>query len=149
MSRHLVFPFAVVLTFAGGGPACSAGGADSHDTHVVEQATAQSAAHLILDSVLPVPLAKGAVVLPFRVENIKVMPVFGEAALGVTPHIGHLHITVDDVAWHWVHADNEPIVIQGLAAGPHHVTVELADPIHRVVESKTVSFEIPQSKSAR
>jgi hypothetical protein len=93
-------------------------------------------------------LAKGAVVLPFRLENMKLMPLYGETALSVTPRVGHLHVTVDDASWHWVHSDNEPIVVQGLAAGAHHLTLELADPIHHVIESKTVSFEIPRAQSS-
>lgn len=141
--RYLVFPFAAVLAFACG-PACFSGEPpERHNAHAIPQPATQSTAHLIVDAALPGPLAKGAAVLPFRVENMKIVPLYGEAALGVAPKIGHLHISLDDAPWHWVHVDNEPIVIQGLPAGLHHVTVELADPIHRVVESKTVSFEIP------
>jgi Family of unknown function (DUF6130) len=142
MMRHLVFPVAAVLAFACGA-ACFADEPGSHNAHVLPQPATEAAVHLIVDAVLPGPLAKGAAVLPFRIENMKIMPLYGQAALDVAPRIGHLHITVDDAPWHWVHADNEPIVIQGLAAGLHHITVDLADPIHRVVESKTVSFEIP------
>jgi hypothetical protein len=39
------------------------------------------------------------------------MPVYGEAALGILPRVGHLHITLDDLPWHWLDASGEPISI--------------------------------------
>lgn len=36
------------------------------------------------------------------------------------------------------------MVIQGLAPGPHKVLLELADPAHKVIEAKSVSFELPK-----
>jgi hypothetical protein len=67
----------------------------------------------------------------------------------VTPRIGHIHVTLDDATWHWVDASGEPLIIQGLTPGPHRVLIDLADPTHRVIDSKTVSFEIPQRSSAQ
>lgn len=145
--RRLVSFFAA-LAIVGGSP-CFAEGPENHNTHAAQQTAAQPSAHLVVDAALPGPLAKGAVILPFRLENMKLMPLYGAPALSVTPRVGHLHVTVDDASWHWVHADSEPIVVQGLAAGTHHVTLELADPVHHVIESKTVSFEIPQAQSSQ
>jgi len=41
-------------------------------------------------------------------------------------------------------ASGEPLIIQGLTPGLHRILIELADPTHRVIDSKTVSVEIPQ-----
>jgi hypothetical protein len=51
---------------------------------------------LIVDPPLPDQLAQGRVFIQYRTENLRVMPVFGKAALDVSPRIGHVHITVDD-----------------------------------------------------
>ena len=59
------------------------------------------------------------------------------------PRIGHVHVTLDDARWHWVDASGE-LIIQGLEPGSHRVLIELADPPHWVIDSKTVGFEIPQ-----
>jgi hypothetical protein len=89
-------------------------------------------------------LVRGLVVIQFRADNLRIVPVFGPVGLGVTPRIGHVHVTIDDAHWHWVNASGEPLIIQGLTPGPHRVLIEVADPTHRVIDVKTVSFEIPQ-----
>src|SRR6185436_1640133 len=33
----------------------------------------------------------------YPTENVHILPVFGPAALAISPRIGHLHITVDDI----------------------------------------------------
>jgi len=45
-----------------------------------------------------------------------------------------------------VDASGEPLIIQGLMPGPHRVLIDLADPTHRVIDSKTVSFAIPDRR---
>ena len=72
------------------------------------------------------------------------MPVYGPAALQVTPRIGHLHVTVDDLPCHWLDASGEPLSINGLLPGRHKVLIELENPIHKVIDSKTISFETPE-----
>jgi hypothetical protein len=84
------------------------------------------------------------VVIRYRAENLRIEPVFGPAALDVSPRIGHIHVTVDDAPWHWADASGEPLIIQGLAAGPHKVLIELADPTHKVIDRKVVDLVIPQ-----
>lgn len=98
---------------------------------------------LIVDPPLPGPLTEGRVFIQYRVENMRVVPVYGQAALHVSPRIGHVHITVDDAGWHFIDASGETIVIVGLAPGDHRVLVELADPSHRVVASRVVDFTLP------
>ena len=103
----------------------------------------QDPACLIVAAPLAVALARGLAVIQYRADNLRIVPIYGPAALGVTPRIGHIHVTVDDARWHWVDASGEPLIIQGLTPGPHRVLIDLADPMHRVIDSKTVSFEIP------
>ncbi len=106
--------------------------------------TSQPPARLIVDEPLPELLALGrVVVVRYRTENLRIVPVFGAAALEVSPRIGHLHITVDDASWHWVDASGEPLIITGLLPGSHKVLVELADPTHRVIDSATINFVVP------
>jgi hypothetical protein len=101
----------------------------------------QPPARLIVDP----PLAEqlGLVFIQYATENLRVVPVFGKGALDVSPRIGHVHITVDDAPWHFVDASGETVIVVGLPPGPHKVLIELADPTHHVIDSKTVSFEIP------
>ncbi|MBC8106396.1 MAG: alpha/beta hydrolase [Anaerolineae bacterium] len=108
--------------------------------------SAQPPARLIVDAPLPAQLATGYVVIRYRAENLRIMPVYGPYALQILPRIGHLHITVDDLPWHWLDASGEPLSINGLAPGPHTVLFELESPTHKVIDSKTIEFEIPQRK---
>ncbi len=101
---------------------------------------------LIVDPPLPEQLAQGLVFIQYRTENLRVLPVFGQGALKVSPRIGHIHITVDDAPWHFVDASGETIILVGLKPGPHRVLIELADPTHKVITSKTVTFVLPNHK---
>jgi hypothetical protein len=98
---------------------------------------------LIVDPPLAEPLAAGRVYIQYRSENIRILPVFGEAALDVSPRLGHLHITVDDAPWHFVDSSGATIILVGLPAGPHKVLIELADPTHHVLARETLNFVVP------
>lgn len=100
-------------------------------------------AKLIVDPPLPEPLTQGRVFIQYRTENLRVLPVFGKGALEVSPRIGHIHITVDDLPWHFVDASGQTIILVGLEPGPHKVLIELADPTHKVITSETVTFTLP------
>src|SRR4051812_8319069 len=52
---------------------------------------------LTLEAPPPGPLAQGVVVIPYQVENVRILPVAGPAARNLSPRVGHLHITVDDL----------------------------------------------------
>ena len=104
---------------------------------------------LIVDPPLPEGLAHPAGIFwaQYRVENVRILPVFGASALKASPRIGHLHITVDDLPWLWADAsDNNTIDIAGLPPGQHKVKIELVDANHNVFpgQSKTVTFTIPK-----
>jgi hypothetical protein len=103
-------------------------------------------AKIIVDAPLADSLARGLVVIQHRTENLHIVPVFGSGAVDVSPRIGHLHITVDEGPWHWVDASSEPLIVQGLSPGPHRVLVELADPMHRVIDHAVVNLVIPEKR---
>jgi hypothetical protein len=112
------------------------------DLPAIAAPASQEPARLVVGSPLPEALSRGLVVIQYRADNLRIISVFGRAALDVSPRIGHVHVTLDDAQWHWVDASGE-LIIQGLTSGPHRVLIELADPTHRVIDSQTVSFEIP------
>ena len=104
----------------------------------------EPAPKLFVDAPLAAPLARGAVIIQYRVENFRILPVFGPDAVNVSPRAGHLHVTVDNLPWHWADAsDTKTIVVVGLAPGQHSVTIELADPNHKVLAAQTVTFTVP------
>jgi hypothetical protein len=110
----------------------------------------EPAPKLIVDPPLPEGLAQGVFWAQYRVENLRIVPVFGAGALQVSPRAGHLHITVDDLPWWWADAsDNNTVDIAGLPPGEHKVKIELVDANHNVFpgQSKTVTFTIPKSAS--
>jgi hypothetical protein len=99
---------------------------------------------LFVDAPIAHRLAHGAVLIPYRTENFRILPVFGPSADNVSPRAGHLHVTIDDLPWHIAEVgDNHTIVVVGLPPGPHKVLIELASPSHQVFTGQTVSFTIP------
>jgi len=66
-------------------------------------------ARLIVDPPIPEALAVGRVFIQYRTENLRVVPAFGKAAVGVSPRIGHIHITVDHAPCHFVDASGDTI----------------------------------------
>ena len=110
----------------------------------------EPAPKLFVDPPLPEGLAEGLVWIQWRVENLHVVPVFGHGALNVSPRVGHLHVSVDDLPWWWADpGDVNTIDIAGLPVGPHTVRIDLVNPNHEVFpgQSKTVTFTIPKGAS--
>ena len=108
----------------------------------------EPAPKLIVDPPLPEGLAIGVVWIQYRVENLRILPVFGEAATKVSPRVGHLHVTVDDLPWRWADAsDSNTIDIAGLPVGQHKVRIDLVNPNHQIFpgQTKTVTFTLPVS----
>ena len=107
----------------------------------------EPAAKLIVDPPLSEALAKGVFWAQYRVENVRILPVFGAGALQASPRIGHLHIIVDDLPWWWADAsDNNTVDIAGLPAGPHKVKIALVDASHNVFPGQvvTLNFTVPE-----
>ena len=101
---------------------------------------------LIVEPPIPHRLAAGAVLIPYRTENFRILPIFGPAAIAVSPRAGHLHVTVDDLPWHWADAsDDQTVVVVGLPPGPHKILLELAQPDHKVISGQTVTFVVPET----
>lgn len=103
-------------------------------------------AKLIVDPPLAEGLPKGLVWIQYRTENVRIGPVLSEGALKVSPRVGHLHITVDDLPWLWADTGNSNTIdIFGLPPGPHKVKIDLVDANHNVFpgQSKVVSFTMP------
>ena len=106
----------------------------------------EAAPRLIVDPPIPEQLALGRVFIQYRSENLRILPVFGGAALSVSPRVGHLHYYVDDQSWPIVDTSGETVVLVGLNPGPHTVKLELADAMHKPIAgaSQTVQFTVPQ-----
>ena len=105
-------------------------------------------AKLVVDPPTPEQLALGRVFIQYRTENLRILPVFGSAALSVSPRVGHLHYYVDGQSWPIVDTSGETVVLVGLPPGPHTVRLELADATHKPVPgaSQVVEFTIPERK---
>jgi len=96
---------------------------------------------------LAAPLARGVVIVQYRTENARIIPVFGGAAVEVSPRVGHLHVTVDDRPGTWAHTSGDPIIVMGLKPGAHKMLIELADPNHKILASETVAVTVPEQKA--
>ena len=137
--RRLVNTFALITTLAFGAFAQS----------TVVPIENEPAPKLIVKQALPGPLARGVVYIPYRVENLLIVPLGGEMATKVSPRIGHLHITLDDLPWFWAdYGASNTIILGGLPPGPHKLRIEAVDPEGKVFTGETVTFNIP-AKEAR
>ena len=109
----------------------------------------EPAPRLIVEPPLPDQLAQGVVFIPYRVENLRILPVGGAAARNVSPRVGHLHITVDDLPWQWAdYGNSNTIILVGMPRGQHKVLVEVVDAEGNVFTAQTVTFHSP-GKEAR
>jgi hypothetical protein len=105
---------------------------------------------LIVDDPLPDGLPQGIVWIQYRTENCRLLPVFGEEALKLSPRVCHLHVQVDDLPWLWADAsDTNTVDIGGMPPGEHKVTIALVDPTHHAIpgQSRTVKFTVPETAS--
>jgi hypothetical protein len=102
---------------------------------------------LIVDPPIPEQLALGRVFIQYRTENLRILPVFGAAALTVSPRVGHMHIIVDDATWPIVDTNGETFVGVGMKPGPHKVVFQLADTLHRPIPgaAQTITFVVPDT----
>ena len=112
----------------------------------------EPAPKLIVDPPIAEGLPLGIFWAQYRVENLRIVPVFGPAARQVSPRVGHLHVIVDDLPWWWADAsDNNTVDIANLPPGRHKVKIQLVDPNHSVFPGQevTLAFTIPDYKSAK
>jgi hypothetical protein len=107
----------------------------------------EPAPKLIVDPPLAEGLAQGIFWAQYRVENVRIVPVFGPEAVDVSPRIGHLHISVDDLPWLWADAsDSNTVDIAGLPPGKHKVKIALVDANHSAFPGQvvTLNFTVPE-----
>jgi hypothetical protein len=107
---------------------------------------------LIVDPPLAEGLPLGVFWAQYRVENLRIVPVFGAQAARTSPRVGHLHITVDDLPWWWADpSGTNTIDIAGFTPGEHKVKIELVDANHDVFpgQSTTLTFTIPPYDRAK
>ena len=102
-------------------------------------------ANLFVDPPLTNLLAQGIVWVQWRVENVRILPVFSKGGLKVSPRVGHFHVRVDDLPWFWADASGlNTIDMAGVPPGPHKIQIDLVDANHEVFpgQSKTVTFTV-------
>ncbi|MBV8083145.1 MAG: hypothetical protein JOY86_09240 [Candidatus Eremiobacteraeota bacterium] len=100
-------------------------------------------AKIHVDPPLADQLRGGRVVIPYYAENLRIVPVYGPAALEITPRVGHIHVTVDDAPWHWLDSSGEPVILNGFPPGPHKVLIQLVNAIHVPLDQAVVEFTVP------
>ena len=120
------------------------GAADTDHPPAILPLESETTPSLIAYPPLAEPLARGVVIIQYRTEHARIMPIFGKAAADVSPRLGHLHVTVDDWKGTWAHTSEDPIILVGLTPGTHKVLLEVADPTHKILTRTTVSFVVPQ-----
>jgi hypothetical protein len=122
--------------------------AETHEPPAILPLESESVPTLVAYPPLAEPLARGVVIIQYRTERARIMPVFGKAAADVSPRLDHLHVTVDDWKGTWAHTSEDPIILVGLTPGTHRVLLEVADPTHKILTSTVVSFTVPEKKPA-
>jgi hypothetical protein len=144
----LAFAAAGLLFYAAAWAQPGADAAPSQRPPAVIPLAAEPPPRLTVFAPLPEALARGVAIIEFRTEHLRVLPVFGQSAVAVSPHLGHVHVTVDD--WHgtWAHTSADPVILVGLTPGPHKVLLEMADPSHKILGGETVVFTVPELKAA-
>lgn len=104
----------------------------------------EPAPRLTVLSPLPGPLAKGVVFIPYRLENLRILPIGGAIGRDISPRVGHLHITLDDLPWQWAdYGGSNTVILVGLSRGEHKVRIEVVDPEGHPFTEQTVKFTVP------
>jgi uncharacterized protein DUF6130 len=116
-------------------------------TSLVVTTENEPAPRLFIEPPLPGPLANGVAFIPYRVENLRILPIGGPAATKVSPRVGHLHITVDDLPWAWAdYGNSDTIILINLPRGEHKLLIEVVDPEGGLLTSKSITFHAPGKK---
>jgi len=145
LSIRFVAPVIIACLMAASGAAQTA--REVRGAAAVEPLHNEPPAKIIIDPPLADPLSRGRVVIQYRTEHLHIVPVFGPAALAVSPRVGHIHVTVDDAPWVWADASGEPVVLNGLPPGPHTIRLELETANHQQLDHGAVMFTVPTAPS--
>lgn len=144
-SSHISFVAPVVMILLSGFTTMAQSAAERCRSAGIIPIASELPAKIMVDPPLAGPLAaRGVVIIPYCAENLHLVPVFGPAALSVSPRVGHLHVTLDDATWVWADASGNPIILMGLSPGPHRVLLELEDANHQKLDQGEVKFVVPQ-----
>jgi hypothetical protein len=138
----------VIIACLVAAPAAAQTAREVRGAAAVEPLQNEPPAKIIVDPPLAEPLSHGRVVIQYRTENLHIVPVFGPAALAVSPRVGHIHVTVDDAPWVWADASGEPVILNGLPAGPHKILIQLETANHQLLDQGTVEFTVPEAPIA-
>ena len=142
------------LTLAAPNPLLAAEADAAQPSKEVRDANPYAALHdepapkLFVDSPDPKALGIGILWIQYRVENLRIVPVFNETATAVSPRVGHIHVHIDDTGWWWADSSGlNTIDVAGLKPGEHKVKIELVNANHQVFpgQTKTVTFTVPES----
>ena len=108
----------------------------------------EPAVNLTILPPIPGPLAQGLVFIPYRLENLRIVPVGGAAARDISPRVRHLHVTLDDLPWQWAdYGVSNTIILVGLPRGEHKVRIEAVDPEGKPFIARTITFTVPANPS--
>ena len=126
------------------GALVAAGARAEQAASLVVPVTNEPLPRLFVEPPLAGPLASGVAYIAYRVENLRIMPIGGPAAPSVSPRVGHLHITVDDLPWQYAdYGQSNTIILVNLPRGEHKVLVEVVDPEGRLFTAQTLAFRSP------
>src|SRR5262249_61400661 len=90
---------------------------------------------------------RGVVFIQYRTQSLHIAPVYGPAALCVSPRIGHILVALDGPGWHWADASGQPIIVQGLAPGRHKILIQMVNANHGPIgQGSTVEVTVPAAK---
>ena len=127
-----------------GGTAISAQDDGAFAQSTVVKVENEPAPSLTVQPPLPGPLAQGVVFIPYRLENLRIVPVGGAAARDISPRVGHLHITLDDLPWQWAdYGGSSTVILVGLPRGEHKLRIEAVDAEGRPFIARTVTLPCP------
>jgi hypothetical protein len=143
MTQSIRFAAPVILACLMSASGAAQTARDVRGAAAVEPIQHEQPAKIFIDPPLAEPLSRGRVVIQYRAENLHIVPVFGAAALALSPRVGHIHVTVDDASWVWADASGEPVVLNGLPAGPHKVLLQLETANHQTLHEGAVTFTVP------
>jgi hypothetical protein len=113
------------------------------DSGAVTASRSEPPAKIMIGAPVAEALSRGVLFVEYRTDNLHIAPVFGPAALAVSPRVGHIHVTVDDRVWHWADASGNPVIVAGLTPGPHKVLIQLVNPNHKPIDQGIVQFTVP------
>jgi hypothetical protein len=139
---------ASALTTAAAAALLTTAASAQNATSLVVPAQNEPPPKLFIDQPLPGPLANGVAFIPYRLENFRILPVGGAPAKELSPRVGHLHITVDDLPWQWAdYGQSSTIILINLARGEHKLLIEVVDPEGKLLTSQSIKFQIKGKQS--